>query len=133
MRTYLEQRVWRLEKDLALLQQQVASLQSEVAQLNQQGWTVSGGYPWMQSPTSAGGYYGCLTTADLPAGSGTTPTALANQTVWQLKSGARTNLSGTYTIYNDTGSDVPSGSQAILAANPDDTYTVVSVACTANT
>lgn len=81
----------------------------------------------------SGGYYGCITSADLPAGTGGTPTSITGQTVWQISSGARSNVSGTKTVYNDTGADVPSGSQVLLATNPDNTYTVISVACTANT
>lgn len=128
--TNLGQRVWRLEQLVQLLQQQIAAMLADIAALKQQQWTPSGG--WGTSSGGSGGYYGCITSADLPGGTGGTPTSLAAQTVWQISAGARSNLTGTYTVYNDTGADVPANSQAILAANPDGTYTVVSVACTAN-
>ncbi len=123
-------RILGLERTLADALRAMADLAVRLAAAEQNKWAIGGG--GASGGTSSGGYYGCITSADLPAGSGGTPTSLASQTVWQISSGARANLSGTHTIYNDTGADVPSGSQAILSSNPDGTYTVVGVACTAN-
>lgn len=115
--------IWRILLDL---QAQLRAVQQGLVALAQQGGAGSG-------ESGGAGYYGAILSAALAAGSGGVPAALASQTVWQLSGGARGNMTGTFTVYNDTGASIASGSQVLLASNPDGSFTVISVACTGNT
>jgi hypothetical protein len=73
------------------------------------------------------GYFACITTGDLPAGTPGTP--LPHQTVWRISGGARVNTDTDATLYNDTPIDIPSGSQVLVGKNDDATWSAVGVAC----
>lgn len=124
-------RILGLERTLAELMRAMSDLAVRLAAAEQNKWNVGGGGGGPGG--GSGGYYGCILSGALSAGSAGAPASIAAQTVWQLSSGARSNLAGTYTVYNDTGSGpIAANSQVLLAGNPDGSFTVIAVACTAN-
>lgn len=130
--SWIEGRIQALEDRFRVLYRWLLDLQQQLRAV-QQG-LISAAQQSGAQPTSSGGggYYGAILSGALAAGSGGALASIAGQTVWQVTSGARSNLSGTFTVYNDTGSAIAANAQVILGSNPDGTYTVVAVACTAN-
>lgn len=118
---FLEQLVsGRLQYDVQQLKVALAQLQN-AQRVGDSGWFNGGaGGPGI-------GYYGCTLSADCPAGTPGTPAT--GQTAWAISSGARSNVTTDGEVYNDMPYDCPSGSQVVLGANPDGTYTVIGKVC----
>lgn len=125
MTSNLEQRVYRLEVELQAIQQQLAGIIAKLNQVAQNQWVPSGGNAGPSGGTA--GYFGCTLSGDLPA---SLASALTGQTIWQIDSGARSNVTTDGAVWNDSGSVIPSDTQVTLAQNPDMSYTVVTVPCT---
>lgn len=125
MTSNLEQRLYRLEAQLGVIAQQIASLQSLVAALAQQQYGMGGGFGG--GGGGGGTYFSATLSAALAHGS-----SVSGQTVWKLVSGSRTTVTASGVIYNDgpnAADDIASGSQVILAANDDGSYTATGVYC----
>ena len=123
---WIEGRILQLEAKLENLYRR---LQDLVAQLNAVRQTVRAAF---QQVGSGGGgsstvYLSCTLSSALAHGS-----SVAGQTVWQLASGSRSNVTTTGTIYNDgpaSTNDIASGAQVIVLPNPDGSYTAIGVYC----
>lgn len=122
---WIESRLRLIEQRAEMLYRRLLDDEATLANVRQQ---LRGAY--QQGGGGGGGgvtYFGGTTTGDLPGGS--PGTALTGQTVWVLSNGARSNITNSATLYNDTPNDLPSGSQVILAANGDGTYSVIGKVC----
>jgi hypothetical protein len=125
MTSQFEHRLYRLEQQLAAISQQLASLSVKVQGIAQQQY--AGGNGNGGGGGGGGTYFGCTLSEALGHGLG-----VGEQTVWKLVGGVRTNISTDATIYNDgpvANDDIPSGSQAILGANDDGSYTATGIFC----
>jgi hypothetical protein len=126
MTSNVEQRLLRLEGDKQALQQQVATILGQIAALGQQQFGAGGGFGG-GGGGGGGTYFGCSLTSALNHGS-----SVGSQTVWKLVGGSRTAISNVATIYNDgptSSNDIASGTQVIVAANDDGSYTATGVYC----
>jgi hypothetical protein len=123
---WAESRILLAERSIEDLYRRLLDLADQLKWLRQKLQALERELPGAGAAPSAG-YFGCTLSAALAHG-----TQVTGQTVWKLESGARTDVGTAETIYNDAprpADDIASGSQIILAANDDGTYTVVSVPC----
>jgi hypothetical protein len=125
MPSNLEFRLLRLEGQFTTIEQQIATILGQIAALGQQQYGAGGGFGG--GGGGGGTYFSATLSAALAHGS-----SVSGQTVWKLVSGSRTTVTASGVVYNDgpnAADDITSGSQVILAANDDGSYTATGVYC----